>query len=130
MVKLDLCQDLHDYRRAFFDTCFTLVSCSKLEDQTPPVDKPAEGVASADELVEGVASADEPAEGVKVGICQGEEGREDEEPSKPPDESSQSKERRITSVVKHRKLSPARKSRKREKTFQPASSQTKKHEST
>src|SRR4051812_19359348 len=111
MVKLDLCQALQGHRRAFIYTCFTSASCPTLEEQTPSADEPAEGVTLADEPTEGVASADEPAEevasvnepakGVKVGNCRGEEGREDEVPSTPPDESSQSKDRQLPLAAKH-----------------------------
>src|SRR4051812_19074526 len=136
MVKLDLCQALQHHRLAFFDTCFTSASCSELEEQTPPANEPAEEV----------VPANEPAEGVVAGNTRGEEGREDEEPSKPPEpplaEFSQSKEIRFPSASKHRTkrvspplnlqhtLSSACKPRQRENTFQPASSQTKQHEST
>src|SRR4051812_9259455 len=126
MMKLDLCQALQHHRHAFFVTSFTSVSCSELEEQTPP--------------------ANEPAEGVVAGNTRGEEGREDEEPSKLLEpalaEFSHSKVRSLPSAPKHRTkrvspplnlqqtLSPACKPRQREKTFQPASSQTKQHEST
>ena len=126
MMKLDLCQALQHHQLAFFDTCTTLMSCSELGEQTPPANEPAEGVVASN--------------------TRGEEGREDEEPSKFPElplaEFSQSKVRRLPSASKHRTksvspplnlqqtLSPTCKSRQREKTFQPASSQTKQNEST
>src|SRR4051812_3236471 len=82
MVKLDLCQALQHHRRTVFITGFTSTSCSKLEEQTPPSNKPAE-----EEV---------------VGNSPREEGREGEAPPMPPEspllESSQHGSNRLPSA--------------------------------
>src|SRR4051812_28046059 len=88
MAKLDSCQDLQHHRRAFFVTCFTSASLSKIEEQTPPTNKPAE---EAGELADRVAEDELPEDEATTAA----------EPSEPPlPEFSQHGSSRLPSASK------------------------------